>query len=188
MSDDSGISYSYSTSYSTTPGMPSSTGAPALYAFANCELIPVDHALTLVINRDNGKQQLISPQVVDALKTCTTFRSLAEHADQLARTRPELKGNRTLALQALEQVRDAGLLLAADTIRARLGTAAERSPGANPGLHHHLRPAGGGRAAARIGPAHRLAGPPRPADPGRRLPGPGQPGGEPGRGGAFQPA
>jgi len=120
MSNDSGISYSYSTTG------PASTDAPALYAFANCELIPVDHAVTLVINRDNGKQQLLSPQVVDALKTCTIFRSLEAHADQLARTRPELKGNRPLAMQALEQVRDAGLLLAAGTIRERLGSAAER--------------------------------------------------------------
>jgi hypothetical protein len=115
MSDDSSISHSFT---ATPP-----EAAPALYAFANCEIIPVDNTMALVINRDNGKQQMIAPQVVDALKTCTTFRTLEDHADQLARNRPELKGNRALALEALQQVRDAGLLLAAGSIRERLAAA-----------------------------------------------------------------
>mgnify|MGYP000090568967 FL=1 len=121
MSNDSSISYSFSATTATPPA----TARP-LYAFANCELIPVDNAMTLVINRDNGRQQMIAPQVVEALKTCTLFRSLDDHADFLARSRPELKGNRALAMQALEQVRDAGLLLAAGTIRERLAQAEER--------------------------------------------------------------
>ncbi len=84
MSDDSSISHSFTVTPPET--------APALYAFANCEFIPVDTTMALVINRDNGKQQMIAPQVVDALKTCTTFRTLEDHAEQIAGSCPELKG------------------------------------------------------------------------------------------------
>ncbi|KGE03043.1 hypothetical protein [Pseudohaliea rubra] len=112
MTDDTSISYSFS----ATPA----AGASALYAFADCELIPVDQAMMLVINRVNGRQQMISPQVVEALKTCTTFRTLDAHADHLARSQPELKGNRTLAMQALQQLRDGEMLLSAETVKTRL--------------------------------------------------------------------
>lgn len=92
MSNDSNISHSFTA--------PPPEAAPALYAFANCEIIPVDNTMALVSNRDNGKQQMIAPQVVDALKTCTTFRTLEDHADQLARSRPELKSTAVEATEA----------------------------------------------------------------------------------------
>lgn len=82
--------------------------------------MPLDDTMLLVINRQNGNQTLIAAQVVEALKTCTTFRTLDGHADALARQRPELQGRRDLALQALQQLRDADMLLSAATVRARL--------------------------------------------------------------------
>lgn len=118
MTDETSISYSF-TAAGTAPE-PAANTSSALYAFADCELIPIDQAIMLVINRVNGRQQFVAPQVVEALKTCTTFQTIETHADHLARSRPELKGNRALALQALEQLRDGGMLLAADTIRERL--------------------------------------------------------------------
>jgi hypothetical protein len=117
MTNETTLSYSFS---ADAPG----AAADALYAFADCELIPLDGTMMLVINRLNGHQQLVASQVVEALKTCTTFRTLEGHADFLAQTRPELKGQRDLALQALTQLRDADMLLGAATIRARLDDAA----------------------------------------------------------------
>ena len=97
------------------------TAAPAeLVAFADCELIGINPHMMLVINRQNGNQQMLAPQVVDGLTTCTTFRTIAEHAKQLASTRPELKGQEAMARQALEQLDTAGILLRASNICERL--------------------------------------------------------------------
>ncbi|MHA7816761.1 MAG: hypothetical protein ACX93N_09810 [Pseudohaliea sp.] len=117
MREESGFSYSF-------PASPEAS-AQALYAFADCDLIPVDPSMMLAINRLNGRQHMIAPQVVSALKTCTTFRTLEAHADHLAKTRPELQGNRAPALQALEQLRAADMLLSARSITEKLGAGGE---------------------------------------------------------------
>ena len=59
-----------------------------LVAFANCELVRISDTAVLVINRDNGRQQMMSPQVVQGLISCSTFRTMADHASVLAATRP----------------------------------------------------------------------------------------------------
>ena len=79
MSDSPSISLSYSTQgqparASATAGTASASDAPRV-AFATCELVPVNAQMTLMINRENGRQQLIAPTVVEALKTCTRFNS-----------------------------------------------------------------------------------------------------------------
>lgn len=94
--------------------------APELVAFADCELVAINEAMTLVINRQNGRQQILSPQVVEGLKTCTTFDTLEAHAAHLARTRAELGGNREAALSALHDLRTAGMLLQAGDICRKL--------------------------------------------------------------------
>ena len=102
-----------------TPG-PSAAGEAPLLAFADCDLVGINNAMMLVLNRHNGNQQIMAPQVVEGLKTCSTFRPLAEHAAHLAATRPELKGQRETALSALENVLAGGMLLPARDILARL--------------------------------------------------------------------
>jgi len=103
-------------------------GESGLVAFADCDLVGINNAMMLVINRHNGRQQIMAPQVVEGLKTCTTFRPLADHAAHLAATRPELKGQRETALSALENVRAGGMLLPAGDILARLNQPAPSSP------------------------------------------------------------
>jgi hypothetical protein len=119
----------YSVSYDL-PASPQAgtTQEPVLVAFATCDLIPIDARMTLVINRENGKQQLLAPAVVEALKTCTTFRSIADHTATLCSTRPELRGQNATVQTTLEQLRQSGLLLEARTICERLNQAVEFKP------------------------------------------------------------
>ena len=104
------------------------TDQSGLVAFADCDLVGINNAMMLVINRHNGRQQIMAPQVVEGLKTCTTFRPLADHAAQLAASRPELKGQRETAISALENVRAGGMLLPAGDVLAQLNQPAPSSP------------------------------------------------------------
>ncbi|HAN68637.1 MAG TPA: hypothetical protein DCQ70_09105, partial [Halieaceae bacterium] len=99
-----------------------------MVAFANCELVRISDTAVLVINRDNNRQLMMSPQVVQGLTTCTTFRTIEEHASVLAATRPELQGRPELAVQALEGLLANGMLLRAGDAAARLSGAAGRAP------------------------------------------------------------
>jgi hypothetical protein len=102
-----------------TPGAGGAT-EPELVAFTDCDLIGVNRSLMLVINRQNGNQQIISPQVVDGLRTCTRFKTIEAHAAELARTRPELQGQESMAAQALANLDNAGMLLRASGVGAEL--------------------------------------------------------------------
>jgi len=83
----------------------------ALYAFAQCDLIPVDDERILAMNRLSGHQMTLAPRVVEALLACASFRPLAAHADTMLRAQPALQGNRAAALDVLRKLRDAGMLL-----------------------------------------------------------------------------
>ncbi|EED34308.1 conserved hypothetical protein [Luminiphilus syltensis NOR5-1B] len=108
------ISYSFSV---TEPG----TSAPVeRFAFTDCELVRINSDMCLVINRLNGKQGIIAPHVVEALTYCSRFKTIDEHAVDLARTRPELKGNSEAAKAALTTLDKSGLLMRASEIAARL--------------------------------------------------------------------
>ncbi len=110
-----------------TPPLPVS--AQELVAFSGCELVAVNSAAVLVINRHNGRQLMMSPQVVEGLKACTTFRTIADHAQQLAAMRPELQGRPELAVQALENLLAEGMLLRAGELAPRLaGETAQSLP------------------------------------------------------------
>ena len=104
---------------------PGVTGAP-LVAFATCELIPVNEQMTLAINRENGAQRLLIPSLVEALKTCTQFNSIAEHTRALCRSRNDLRGREQMVASTLEELRKAGFFLEADTITGRLSAPASR--------------------------------------------------------------
>jgi len=100
------------------------TPANELVAFADCELIPIGQSMMLVINRANGNQQLMNPQVIEGLKTCTNFNTIAGHAAHLAATRPELNGKQEMAEGALKNLQDAGMLLYARDVCSRLAESA----------------------------------------------------------------
>lgn len=125
MADELSISYSYGSDANAA-----AAAEPELVAFADCELVGVSPQMVLVINRQNGQQLMLAPQVVEGLTSCTTFRSIDEHAQQLADTRPELKGQEAMARQVLEQLSDAGMLLRASTISERLNQPVAKKPAA----------------------------------------------------------
>lgn len=110
------------------PGNPIDSHSPeaiasldaGLVAFADCELIAINSAMMLVINRQNGNQQIMSPQVVEGLATCTRFDTLEAHAAHLAETRPELNGNQAMAATVLNNLKAAGMLLEAGKVCAKL--------------------------------------------------------------------
>jgi hypothetical protein len=52
--------------------------------------------MMLIINRANGNQQVVAPQVVGGLKTCTNFNTVEAHAAHLATTREKLSGKEAL--------------------------------------------------------------------------------------------
>ena len=97
-----------------------------LVAFADCEFVAISNSMMLVINRHNGKQQIMTPQVVEGLKTCTEFNTIEAHAAHLASTRPELSGKQAMAANALGQLKSAGMLLEAGDICSRLAQPAPR--------------------------------------------------------------
>jgi hypothetical protein len=118
------ISVSYRLPETGTVKGPTSAGSAApLVAFADCELIGVDAAIMVMINRQNGRQQLIAPNVVDALKTCTFFDTIENHARRLCETRAELKNQQAVVVQTLNQLHAAGFFLEAETICERLNVA-----------------------------------------------------------------
>ena len=119
MTDNVNISYSFQTGQTAQPPVDDS-----LVAFSGCELVRVDDAMTLVINRQNGQQQLLAPGLVDALTYCTQFRTLDAHAAWLASNRPELQGNVAAARSTLQQLDQAGLLLRANDVCRRFSETA----------------------------------------------------------------
>jgi hypothetical protein len=125
MSDELSLSYSMTPS----PAAPDAENRQApdqanslLVAFADCDLIPIDGQRTLVINRQNGKQQFFAPPVVDALKTCTRFDTIAGHTRRLCTSRPELKGQEASVGGTLSQLEEQGFLLRDSDIAPRLST------------------------------------------------------------------
>ena len=115
MTDDTDSKNSSSTPYVGGEDVPE-----ALVAFADCEIVNINSQMSLVINRHNGNQLVISPDVCEALKTCTDFKTIADHARYLAETRSELKGQESMAVSALEQLNAAEILLHASDVAARL--------------------------------------------------------------------
>jgi hypothetical protein len=121
MTEDTGSSISF-----YTPDADDKDASGALVAFSDCEIIEINLEMVMVINRQNGNQLIISPQVAEGLKTCTTFKTIAAHAQHLTNTRPELKGQESMAVSALEQLDTAGILLHASDISARLAQESAR--------------------------------------------------------------
>lgn len=127
MTDDLSYSYSHTPAAGNSPETSTAPAAAPLVAFADCELIGVDAQKMLVINRVNGKQQFIAPGVVEALKTCTQFDTIANHTKRLCSTRPELRGQESGVESTLKQLADAGFLLMGEDIRQRLVNAPKRT-------------------------------------------------------------
>lgn len=90
MADDVNISYSFQTGPAATPAPALNPADNELIAFTNCERVDLGSGGVLLMNRDNGKQMTISPEVATALTYCSSFKTLQEHALHLVSTIPQL--------------------------------------------------------------------------------------------------
>ncbi|MEH6634737.1 MAG: hypothetical protein V7700_04420 [Halioglobus sp.] len=120
MADDVSISYSFQTGPTATPAPAVNPAENDLIAFTNCDQVDLGNGGVLLQNRDNGKQMTISPEVATALTYCHTFKTLQEHAQTLVGTIPQLQGQLTDVTKVLMMVKDAGLMLSAQSICDRL--------------------------------------------------------------------
>ncbi|RLA46111.1 MAG: hypothetical protein DRR04_10185 [Gammaproteobacteria bacterium] len=132
MAEDVNISYSFQTGPAATPAPEATPADNALIAFTNCEQVDLGNGGVLLLNRDNGKQMTISPEVATALTYCDAFKTLQEHAQTLINTIPQLQGQLENVTTVLTMVKDAGLMLDAQSICERLSPdplpAAELAP------------------------------------------------------------
>jgi hypothetical protein len=132
MADEVNISYSFQTGPAPILTPSEKPADNALIAFTNCERVDLGNGGVLLLNRDNGKQMTISPEVATALTYCNTFKTLQEHAQTLVNTIPQLQGQLTDVTKVLDMVKDAGLMLNAQSICDRLSPdpipAAELAP------------------------------------------------------------
>ena len=124
MPDEFSFSYSFQTSGPTPAGQTESAGSPGvdqmLYAVADIERVDLGNGGVLLFDRKSDAQMIVSPEVSVALHSCRTFRSLAEHADFLANSIPQLSGQQADVVKVLQSVRDAGLLTTATSVCQRL--------------------------------------------------------------------
>ncbi|MEM1190970.1 MAG: hypothetical protein AAGI72_20735 [Pseudomonadota bacterium] len=86
--------------------------------------------MTLVINRENGRQQLLVPGLLQALTTCTRFDTVEGHARRLCEEFSNLAGQFDGVRKTLEKLREDGFFLEAATVAARLNepSSTQRAP------------------------------------------------------------
>ncbi|MEL7044368.1 MAG: hypothetical protein AAGL66_05025 [Pseudomonadota bacterium] len=86
--------------------------------------------MTLVINRENGRQQLLVPGLLQALTTCTRFDTVDGHARRLCEEFSNLAGQFDGVRKTLEKLRKDGFFLEASTVATRLNesTSTQRAP------------------------------------------------------------
>ncbi len=122
MADEISINYSYQPPASTaaTGAAPDTGPGSQLYAAADCERVDLRNGGILLLHRHSGRQLMVASEVSVALGYCGVFRSLPEHVAHLTRTIPELDGQETDVAAVLGMLRDEGMLIAADSVLARL--------------------------------------------------------------------
>lgn len=134
MSDESRVSYSFQINTGTGQQPGASTrpaGAQAvdstLYAIDEVETLSVAGG-SMLLGKTTGAQLLTRPEVAMVLQRCGDFRTLEDHARFLTQQFPQLGGNVNDALRVLGLVRDAGLMVSADSICEHVNRTVESQP------------------------------------------------------------
>lgn len=99
---------------------PDPAAAPELYAFTECEVVPMLSGAVLLIDRFSDAQVLVAPPVAQSMQTCRTFRTMEQHARHLTSTVPELAGQTADVMNVLAMLRDAGLMTPATAVCERI--------------------------------------------------------------------
>jgi len=97
------------------------TIAPSgLYAFTECEIVPMFNGAAMLMDKFSDAQLLVGAPVAHAMQLCRKFRTLENHAELLASSVPELAGQQADVMNVLNMLKDAGLLMTADSVCERL--------------------------------------------------------------------
>ncbi|MEP4149553.1 MAG: hypothetical protein ABJL54_20210 [Halioglobus sp.] len=97
------------------------TTAPSgLYAFTECEVVHMLNGAVMLLDRFSDAQLLVGAPVAQSMQLCRKFRTLEHHADVLASSVPELAGQQADVMNVLNMLKDAGLLVTADSVCERL--------------------------------------------------------------------
>ena len=97
------------------------TIAPSgLYAFTECEIVPMFNGAAMLMDKFSDAQVLVGAPVAHAMQLCRKFRTLQNHAELLASSVPELAGQQADVMNVLNMLKDAGLLMTADSVCERL--------------------------------------------------------------------
>ena len=99
---------------------PTQTPSTGLYAFTECEAVHMLTGAVLLIDKFSDAQVMVAPPVAQSMQTCRTFRTLERHAEHLTSTVPELAGQTSDVMNVLGMLRDAGLMVSAESVCERL--------------------------------------------------------------------
>ena len=96
------------------------TSPSGLYAFAECEVVDMQNGGVLLIDKYGDGQLLVAPPVAQSMQLCRVFRTLEQHVEVLTSSIPELAGQQADVTGVFNMLRDAGLLVTAESVCARL--------------------------------------------------------------------
>lgn len=117
MADNVSMSYSFQLDQKPRAATPSPDD---LIACTDCDRVDLGGGKTMLLNRANGRQLVVSPEVATAMACCETFLTPQEHAKALVDLIPQLRGQLADVTGVLKTVRDGGLMTEARAVCDRL--------------------------------------------------------------------
>lgn len=108
------------------PGGAMARDSGELVAFAGCEVVAVNGAMSLLLNAASGAQSVVAPEVVAALANCGSFAPIAAHTDTICRLTPQLASQRQAVQGTLGKLAEAGILTRAQALAGNLASASPR--------------------------------------------------------------
>ena len=91
-----------------------------VYSFYGIKAVAGPEGTILLLNPRTHQKMMVQPEVAEALRHCSTFRTLEAHAKHLTTVFEPLREHPDVALQTLDAVREAGMLESAETVWQRL--------------------------------------------------------------------
>lgn len=91
-----------------------------LYAYTETDAINVQTGISLILDWWSDAQMLAAPSVAAGLQHCRRFRTLEQHTEVLTSRVPELAGQQADVMNVLGMVREAGLLVTAESVCDKL--------------------------------------------------------------------
>ena len=91
-----------------------------VYSFYGIKAVGGPEGTILLLNPRTHQKMMVQPEVAEALRHCSTFRTMEAHAKHLTAVFEPLREHPDVALQTLEAVREAGMLESAETTWQRL--------------------------------------------------------------------